>query len=325
MIDEAAWDRMESEATSGGQGVVRRRLATVNETYGMFAGVDLATGQRTVLIEIADAVEPQSVASAGVEVRVRTDPARPLIEVMLRNRAFAGVFTTFVNDLTSIAEAATGSDEVLDRVRVWIRFFEQVTPDGLSGFARRGLWGELFVLREVALPAWEPDRAAASWTGPNPGIHDFSIDGVALEVKASAAHQDQRLTISSERQLDDGPLKLLLLLQLAIDVRPGTSHTLPALVDELRELLLSHATASALFERQLLRAGYVDIHAPLYAEEQYSVRTARAFEVRDGFPRIIEPLPEGVGSVRYELSTSACGEFVLDWDDVVAVVRERAA
>lgn len=325
MIDEVAWDRMETEAASGGQGVVRRRLATVDESYGMFAGVDLASGQRTVLIEIADAMQPRSVASAGVEVRVRTNRVRPLIEVVLRNRAFAGVFTTFVNDLTSIAEAATGSEEVLDRVRDWISFFEQVTPDGLSGFARRGLWGELFVLREIALPAWGPDRAAASWTGPNPGIHDFSIDSVALEVKTSAANQDQRLTISSERQLDDGPLKLLLLLQLAIDVRPGTADTLPALVEEISELLQEHPTASALFERQLLRAGYVDLHAPLYAEEQYSVRTARAFAVRDGFPRIIEPLPEGIGRVRYDLSTSACGEFVLDWDDVVGIVRYGAA
>jgi hypothetical protein len=325
MIDEAAWCRMETEAASGGHGVVRRRVATVNETYGIFAGVDLATGQRIVLIEIANVIEPQSLASAGVEVRVRSDPARPLIEVVLRNRSFAGVFTTFVNDLTSIAEAAIGSDEVLDRVRIWIGFFEKVSPDGLSGFAKRGLWGELFVLREIPLPAWGADRATASWTGPNPGIHDFSIDGVALEIKTSAAHEDQRLTISSERQLDDGPLNLLLLVQLAIDVRPGTSDTLPKLVEEIRELLLSHATASVRFERQLLRGGYLDLHAPLYAEEQYSVRTARAFEVRDGFPRIIEPLPEGIGHVRYDLSTSACGAFVIDWDDVVGLVRERAA
>lgn len=325
MIDEAAWERMEAEAVAGGQGVVRRRLVTVDETYGVFAGVDLATGQRTVLIETDEAVEAQSVVLAGVDVKVHTDPARQLIEVTLRDRRFAGVFTTFVNDLTTIAEAASASREVLDRVRVWISFFERAGPEGLSGFARRGLWGELFVLREVVVAAWSLDCAAASWTGPNPGIHDFSIEGIALEVKTSAAHQDQRLAISSERQLDDRPLNLLLLLQLAIDVRPGSAYTLPMLVEELRELFASDLGARAVFESQLLRAGYADDHAPLYATEQYWVRSARAFEVRDGFPRIIEPLPDGIGRVRYDLSTAACGEFLIDWDDIGSLVRERKA
>ena len=323
MIDESVWERMK---TGGGEldGVVRRRLASAAGGYGVFAGVDQSSGRRMVLIETGGHGSAQTLSAAGLEVHVRRVARGSMIEVTLTNPAFADVFTTFVNDLAELALRSSDASEVRDRVATWIDFFAGIAPEGLASGARRGLWGELVVLRDVLLDTWPAERATRAWTGPDPGIYDFASEGVALEVKTSAAHQDQRLAISSERQLDDTNLRLLLLVQLAIDIQPGTTTTLPALVDELRTRL-DGGPGYLHFERQLLRAGYLSHHAPVYAEEQYAIRTMRAFRVAEGFPRIIEPLPDGVGRVRYELSTSACAGFAVDWSTVPDLIREVSA
>jgi hypothetical protein len=47
-----------------------------------------------------------------------------------------------------------------------------------------------------------------------------------------------------------------------------------------------------------------------YADRRWIVGLARTFEVVQGFPRIVAPIPEGVGSLTYAIALSACEPFI---------------
>lgn len=69
----------------------------------------------------------------------------------------------------------------------------------------------------------------------------------------------------------------------------------------------------------MLAYGYHDAHAGRYAERGYLVRSETTFQVRRGFPRLVEKdLPTGVGEVSYGLSLAAVEPFAIEPGTAVA-------
>ena len=63
------------------------------------------------------------------------------------------------------------------------------------------------------------------------------------------------------------------------------------------------------FEDKLFAAGYHDAHADRY-RTGYSLRASDLFEVRAGFPRLVEAdCPDGLGDVHYSLEVGALAPF----------------
>jgi hypothetical protein len=68
-----------------------------------------------------------------------------------------------------------------------------------------------------------------------------------------------------------------------------------------------------LFEERLLAAGYFERDE--YRRYIYSLDRFRHFNVTEGFPRIARSgLPEGIGSVFYELDLRACECFEIAFE-----------
>ena len=58
----------------------------------------------------------------------------------------------------------------------------------------------------------------------------------------------------------------------------------------------------------------------------YALRNADWFDVRDGFPRLVESdLPVGVGDVGYALALSACEDYRLGTDRVQELLKGAAS
>lgn len=177
--------------------------------------------------------------------------------------------------------------------------------------ARVGLFAELEVLKDWLIRIVGPEAAIKAWTGPKAAPQDFQAEGCAIEVKATRSSLPQRIKISSERQLETRNLNRLFLVRFSVDEKPAQGVTLPRAVLQLRSLLQSNPLELLDFNNLLTRVGYHDHHESHYQGEEYAIRERFVYEVKEGFPRIIESqLPAGLGKVSYEIDAGSCEPFL---------------
>jgi hypothetical protein len=247
--------------------------------------------------------------------------------VVLKEPRFKDVFAALADDLIRrVASTSENTVQVklfLGQLDRWQKFLA-ATTQGLSLEEQRGLWGELHVLQTYLLPALGT-TSMVGWKGPYGAEQDYQFECSAIEVKTTLARQPQVVRISSERQLDDSVWSRLFLCVIAIEMRDGSPHTLPALVASLRAFLVDDGSARECFEDALLSAGYLDLHTERYLEVGYVVRKESAYRVKRGFPRVLEKdLPAGVGDVGYGLSISACDRYAVSFEVLLAEVNQKA-
>jgi hypothetical protein len=295
---------------------------------GLVLGVAHPSRTRLLIVEApSDAIDQLGDLdeTRGIRTRVesRTGPhgwdAGLVLEVA--DRSFNEIFAILAEDVIGVASKSTSSSaggDLAARLAHWRRFLERVTPEGLSQEAQRGLYGELQFLRDHAFEAVGVEVAVASWRGPSHEVQDFVVAAWGLEVKTTAVRSHQALSISSEHQLDVRGLDTLFLYHLSVDARSGLGETLPAIVADIRDALISSPSASSAFEDLLMQSGYHDAHAGLY-DLGYALRDEIAYSVRADFPRIVEEdLRPGVAGVRYSIAADACAPFQV----TVVAVRE---
>ncbi len=312
---DALWNELEN-SFYGGQGVYRRldmeqetgvRLAILSPGRTRAILIELNLGETTRLcpptwrgmnsktVQMDGAVESSEHLCLSVE--------RP------ENRS---VFSIFCSDVVGSLERNIGSSrreniqQCFDR---WSRFFDRYSEEGLSQERQRGLFGELCLLEkliEFGLPVLE---SVTSWKGCLGEDHDFMRQNRAIEVKTTITKEERKISVSSDRQLDDSNLGALFLYVLSIQQVEGSGRTLPELVDSLRSCLEWDANASFVYESGLISAGYLDYDAQYYSSS-YLVRKNEAFLIGNGFPRIIT-LPPGVGNLEYTVAISACYPFLV--------------
>ena len=216
-----------------------------------------------------------------------------------------------MRDLVEAAEQpgdeGVGVTRLLARLSDWQQLLRRLSPRGLSDEGQRGLWGELWTLREVVAPALGMRDAVNAWRGPMGSDQDFQMGTICMEVKTSAAHDLDRVPIASERQLEVPEDVVLVLVGLSLDTRVRHGETLPDMIRAVRAAA-AEAGCLSLLDDRLERCGYGVEDANLYGETGYSVRSFEPFRVGAGFPRLVSTdLPVGVSDVRYRISLASCG------------------
>lgn len=329
MNAEEVWRSLEQEPTPRG-GVVRRRV--IPDAPGdFFLAVRKPQNEALLLVQLDNTSVQHSAdqlpQGRGIESRMTETGEGVLLELRLVDRAARDIFASLVADILRVAEAATRETEipaaVFGRLARWQRFLRRVGPEGLSREERRGLYGELWFMKNHVIPDLGGGAAVRAWAGPAGAPQDFQIGRGAVEVKATAMRQQQRLRIVSELQLDDSAVDWLVLFHLSIDVRDGGSQTLPALISEVRGELADDPTAAVLLDERLFDLGYLDSEEHLYSAESYAVRETNAFRVGPGFPRLVEAdLPPGVGDLHYSVGVSDCGPYRIPVSEFTDLLRE---
>lgn len=317
---ETIWKEMEAAQGLASTGLLRRRVRA-ESGFDLFIALEKPTNNRALLLSVGDTV-PDAIGELprlrSVELRLRGDDpgGGAALELKLTNRAYEGLFSVLVRDLVEIVVGSSTEDEAMNgfvsRLEQWQRLLARSGPDGLSEEAQRGLYAELWFLGQHLVPVLGADRAVRAWTGPHGTNQDFQLPGLAVEVKSTAGRFPQRLTIASERQLDDTALDALFLFHLSLEVRQGGRRTLSDLIDALRRTLGDAGLSRSTLEEGLLAVGYLDSHRLRYDRVGYAVRESNLFHVREDFPRIVEAgLPAGVGDVRYSVAVAECSRFAV--------------
>ena len=243
------------------------------------------------------------------------------VVVKLLNEEAIDIFNALINDIQNQVKEAN-NDQALtlftECIYKWYEFFKKFKLKILSQEQQRGIFGELYFIKNHLLPVIDPVEALNNWYGHD-GMHqDFSFRNGNVEVKTTIRKEHKKVRISSEKQLDDTGLPNLFLYCITLNLDPNNGESLSDIVESLREYLCQFPNAVNIFDTYLCNTGYLDEHAEHYDRYKYIFKKEYMFRVEDEFPRIIDP-PEGVGSLEYSLVLSAC----LDYDkDIKNSIKE---
>lgn len=204
-----------------------------------------------------------------------------------------------------------------NRLIKWQSLFDKYNNDGLSNEEQRGLYGELYFIREFLKYNSAFTEVVASWLGPEKALQDFQSETWAVEVKTTHGNNHQKIHINSERQLDISNLSNLYLYHLSLDAMQNSGETLNQIIGSIRETILSDSMAYTLFNTKLFEAGYFDKDSSYYQSKGYFIRQAVFYKVENEFPRIEEKdISFGVGDVKYTIIVSNCQNYIKATNDV---------
>lgn len=251
----------------------------------------------------------------GLEVRIDFGFGENEIGVVLKLKSedFLDVFASLVNDLLTTLSNVKDDKQFIDtffgRLGIWKMFLDKSGSKGLGPDRRRGLFGELYLLKEMILSFYGSD-GIKFWSGPSGAMHDFEIGSFAIECKTMAGNKSQKVIISNERQLEDAGYDDLYLACIAITVRKNATPSLVTIVKEIEALLDSDPLNLVNFRNNLLRCGYSAVHEEVYRNEGYHIDELITYKVSEGFPRLLaEDLMDGIGGLKYTVDLSACTDY----------------
>lgn len=314
------WRELETVSHRKSNGWVRR-LGNPGAKVSAHVAVACPRGARSLMIDIPTAAlgKLQGLPVTGGLIVHLAPPLEGVaagyrtLTVELEDPQFADIFAVFSIDLIDgISGCSTAGDAMVllfRRLERWQDFLAAAS-DGLSQNAVIGLFGELWVLRNILIPIGGVGMLE-SWTGAQRAPHDFIVPSVcAVEVKTSLSGPLTHVQIHGERQLDDVGLTCLFLVCLRVERDSDAGESVNKLVSELRSLASSTKDFSILLERLLAQAGWMERHAHRYEHLRLRVAQQRSFRVSQAFPRLTqELLRAGLSEVDYMLELKACTAF----------------
>ncbi|RVX44932.1 putative PD-(D/E)XK family protein DUF4420 [Nonomuraea polychroma] len=329
-ITEDDWLGLSTPQGAPGRSMLRLHPESPHELHIVVTYPDR---QRMLVLDTSEAAYERAASAYGKLPRTkgleisffRLNRQHYELRIALTSDGLKGVFTTLVTDIANAISVNPDNNTAvmaaINQFERWQNLMRSVGEDGLSVEGRRGLFGELLLLRDYLIPALGPADAVLSWTGPTGTNQDFQLSGCALEVKATSARASSEISIANERQLDDtGVDYLILVLAILDERRGGVGTSLNAMVETTRQAIPGTASRSD-FDDRLVQVGYFPQHRDRYDEPRYTLREIRFWSVRDDFPRIMEAeLRAGVSTCSYRIQTAGLNSFLLNTDDVRALI-----
>jgi hypothetical protein len=322
---ESIWQSLESDSKSYSSLLYKRYSAQVKPD--VFIALKSPEKLRCVSFQVSSSfLFDGSQWDRLKDIKIETVPdennsKKKFLLVLLLNKQLKDIFSTLCEDLIlGVAQVDSEQalfEKLLERIAKWQSLFEMAGRQGLSEESQRGIYGEVYFLRQFLHESADKYKCVKAWTGPERSIQDFQFSNWAVEVKTTHGNNHQKIHIASERQLDDSIVERIFLFHISLEVRNGHGETLNEVIDNVLNLLIDSTMALNLFKLKLIETGYFDVHKPFYEERGYSIRQENIYAVSEGFPRITErQIPIGVGDVKYSIVLSESEEWRINHESL---------
>ena len=196
-------------------------------------------------------------------------------------------------------------------VKKWQELLKEKKSE-LSTNALKGLYAELYFINDVLFPKYGQKKTIQFWK-PNNNTHDFLLDKMTIEIKATTVSPIKSISINSLKQLDETLTKELYLYILQIGDNKGIS--VPELIDEIKLKIKENSPDDLyLFERKLFKEKYDDRFRDKYIKKQFFKNQEHIFKIENNFPRLTETdLTKinrlGIIKAKYDINFHACEEY----------------
>lgn len=205
------------------------------------------------------------------------------------------------------------TSELVSSFGKWSEFFNDQRNQLLTDEIIKGLWGELFVHRNMLQcgTGSNVDEILSFWQGPYDRGHDFILIDKNLEVKTKET-SFLDISISSEHQLEPEFMKPLELLVLSIELDPIDGENIVELVQSIRaEIRLGLGDTSILL-MALAQKGLHMRNLELYTKKYRAVNETIYDCMNERFPKLtVSTLPDALNHIRYRIRTAGLVDFII--------------
>ncbi|WP_372998309.1 PD-(D/E)XK motif protein [Sulfurimonas sp.] len=230
-------------------------------------------------------------------------------------------FTDLFNDLIiSIYQHIYQMSDVKEYSQVfiqmfykWSEFFDDKKSEKLSQDIIKGLFGELFVLKELIKDSHSThiNDLLNSWKGPYDKGHDFELDQKHIEVKTKEMTKTS-VKISSEHQLEsemDIPLELLV---LSVDTHSAKGQSLSTLVSDIKNIVISKLGDFSIVLTALAQKNITARSIYQYDNFRFEAIEEIVYNcTHTDFPKLTKTnTPKAIGSVQYTLHLNYLTEYI---------------
>lgn len=311
------WSDMEQSCEAG----LLKRLCTNEPDFHIYAIFQNPEGHCGIALSYNHAINVDISPFSNLrdlQVSMQTDSSfhgnSLLIIKLLYSQSrdvFAVMCENMVQAVVPMRSERVAIRTILSQLEKWQALFERLKGEGLTPSEQLGLYGELHFLQKY-LAKQNVNSALDSWVGTDKAVRDFQYGHWAVEVKTTAGNNHQKVSVSSERQLDETLVDNLFLFHLSLETVKKNGESLPQKVSVIRGLLKNSPSVLSSFNNKLIDAGYFERHLHLYDEKCYLVRNENYYRVEGDFPRIREnEIRDGVGDVKYSIILSQCNEYLV--------------
>ncbi len=182
------WDELVS-LTVTSPGVSRLRVAP-SSPHNLFIGLVQPGNRLYFWYDVPVGTIPpdyQLPSLRSIRTSIEAVPENPSIVRIglgLDKSDLGDVYKAMVNDLIGAVSATSDADSGLsvleNRTERWQKLLRNDAQAGLSTSDRRGLIGELLILRQLLEQGGNPARTVVAWTGPHGKHQDFQASALLL-------------------------------------------------------------------------------------------------------------------------------------------------
>lgn len=279
----------------------------------IFVGKTEQGAPRLVIRSDAKPVKP-ALSSLVLVERYPDAAGRWNLSFTLQDAKFTEVFLRLADDLHNRSATAPTEPIALDRVakaiEEWWRLLKP-RPTGLLTMEElRGLIGELWMLLEEFSATRPMDAAVEGWLGPMGLPQDFWYPDTGYHEVKAIGPSTSTLRISSELQLDNSPLELIVLRVATTAEATSGAVNLPTLVTRVSAQLAELGAPADPLEDRLQRLG-VNLDESFYEETWFVVTDLQVLGVTSDFPAIRACLLDpAISRVTYQLDLSQVQQFL---------------
>lgn len=231
----------------------------------------------------------------------------------LMQPAAKNVFFTFCSDIVESVKNIKNAKDALralrNRFNAWKSLFKRDTGS-VSEEVLKGLFGELYFLKNYMVPKYGVKNSVLSWSGPDNTHKDFSINNDWYEVKTIT---DSSLTvrISSIEQLSSnvpGKLEIIKVENMSQQYNDGECCVLQLIEKLLCEI--DEDEVRSYFIEKISSYGFTVADECLH-DKKYKVISVTAYNVDDSFPRVtVNDVPhKEIGKLTYEIIINMIERF----------------
>jgi len=296
------------------------RFINLNTNFKVRASIRGKDGLKSVeflfLKKFENQINFKTIETKGIKVTKEFETgfeSEFFICIYLKSESFLEIYLEFIEKIliqfSEINDDIYGLKLLINKINIWVKFFESENYEGLSEEQIRGLFSELsFILKIFNLNS-NYEKVIKSWAGPEHGLHDFKFEHFNVEIKSYAKSKKIRISILDQIDIDEG---LVLYLSCFMLNKVSTGKSLNDLVNEIKNLITNNQKIYNLFLEKISNIGYFDIHKNFY-EENYLIEENNIYLVNNNFPRVVKKnLHEAISNVSYSIAIDSCSDFLVE-------------
>jgi hypothetical protein len=223
---------------------------------------------------------------------------------------FLDLSCVIFNSIKEISEQQKSAEIFKELILRWSTFFSNKKNDKLGEKDIMGLWGEIYVVRDLILAnKIDVNEILSSWMGPYDKEKDFKFSDLHLEIK-TIKQDSELIEISSEFQLspeNDIPIELRV-----VKVRmEDNGLNLSQLVESTVNLIIQRSGQVDVFYAAIIqKVRIIDLNE--YDNYCFAVNNDHTYTASNlDFPKITSAeLKNGISKVKYKIELSKIINFL---------------